>query len=117
MPDGNLAGSATKRPSGPRSRSDQQSSMLTYWYPASLRPDETKNCAVSLMSFSFTSQPKAFQLLKPMGGVGASPSSFDAAGRLGGADDAEQAAASSPSASARRNRVSWFETDLVTRSF
>src|SRR5690349_10283618 len=45
--------------------------MLTYRYPAAESPVETKASAVCLISSSVTAQPKAFQLLNPMGGVAA----------------------------------------------
>src|SRR5262245_26800101 len=80
MPEGNFTGSGTSLPLASRSCSDQQSSMLTCTYPASFNPDETKKSAVSLISFSLTSQPKAFQSLKPMGGVCASATLGAAAG-------------------------------------
>jgi len=45
--------------------------MFTYWYPRSLRPVATRASAVSSISWAETPQPKAFQLLNPIGGVGA----------------------------------------------
>ena len=43
-------------------------------------PELTKKSAVCLMSASLTSQPKAFQSLKPIGGVLARPLSSATAG-------------------------------------
>src|SRR5690242_17318303 len=90
MPLGNLTGSGTRRPSGPRSFSDQQSSMLMYWYPAAFSPEVTKTSAVCRMRVSSTSHPNAFQLLNPIGGVAASVAG-DGAGD-GAADGAGAAA-------------------------
>jgi hypothetical protein len=51
----------------------QQSSITTYWYPAAFMPFEPIASAVSLITFSLTSQANLFQLFHPIGGVGASP--------------------------------------------
>src|SRR4051812_33853995 len=47
----------------------QQSSILTYWYPASRIPLVTMASAVSRISCSLTWQANRFQLFQPMGGV------------------------------------------------
>ena len=54
----------------------QQSSIVTYWYPASRIPLAAIASATSRMSFALTSQPKWFQLFHPIGGVRASPLSW-----------------------------------------
>ena len=55
--------------------SAQQSSRLTYWYPAALRPLATKMSAIPLTIDSLKSARHCveFQLLKPIGGVRARP--------------------------------------------
>ena len=57
----------------------QQSSMLTYTYPASFMPDFTTASAISLIMSSLTLQPNLFHEFHPMGGVGASPAEGDCA--------------------------------------
>src|ERR1017187_5325622 len=54
----------------------QQSSMLTYWYPASFMPEATIASAVSRISCSFTLSANLFQLFQPICGVKASWSNF-----------------------------------------
>src|SRR4051812_1431644 len=73
MPLGNLAGSATRLPAESRAIVDQQSSMLTYSYPAAAMPLDTMTSAVCRMSVSLTEQPNVFQSFQPMGGVRPSP--------------------------------------------
>ena len=51
----------------------QQSSIVTYWYPASRMPVVTIASAMPLIRLSLTSHPNLFQLFHPMGGVSASP--------------------------------------------
>src|SRR5262252_11032343 len=51
----------------------QQSSITTYWYPASFIPLETIASAMDLIISSLTLQPNLFQLFQPMGGVSATP--------------------------------------------
>ena len=46
----------------------QQSSRLTYWYPAAAIPLETKVSAICLMSVSFKLHWKVFHEFQPMGG-------------------------------------------------
>src|SRR5579884_3430640 len=70
MPEGKVLGSATMVPSAAR-ETCQQSSMLTYLYPASRMPVVTIASAISRMSFSLTLHWNLFQLFHPMGGVGA----------------------------------------------
>src|SRR5512132_2107192 len=68
MPDGNRFASGTIAPDVSR-ETCQQSSMTTYWYPASRMPLATMASAVSLMRASLTSHWKRFQLFHPIGGV------------------------------------------------
>ena len=49
----------------------QQSSMLTYTYPASFMPDLTTASAMLLIMSSLTLQANLFQEFQPMGGVSA----------------------------------------------
>ena len=55
--------------------SAQQSSRLTYWYPAAFRPLATKMSAMpsTIVSLNSARQWVEFQLLKPIGGVRARP--------------------------------------------
>src|SRR4051812_48468560 len=69
MPFGNLFGSATRLPDASRLVVDQQSSRLTYWYPAAAIPLETMASAVRRMIVSLIPQPKLFQALQPSCGV------------------------------------------------
>src|SRR5437868_12707745 len=71
MPFGKRCGSATMLPSLSR-ETCQQSSMTTYWYPASFMPDLTMASVMDLIRSSLTLQPNLFQLFQPIGGVGAS---------------------------------------------
>src|SRR5438552_18426810 len=82
MPCGNRTGSGTRLPLLSRDGSAQQSSMLTYRYPASFRPVETNVSATPSTNASLNAEvhPVAFQLLKPIGGVRARPFSSAAAG-------------------------------------
>src|SRR2546421_9172879 len=80
MPCGNLAGSGTSRPAESREPAIQQSSMLTYWYPAVFIPELTVVSAVCSTSCSLTLQPNAFQSFQPIGGVRARPLFRAAAG-------------------------------------
>src|SRR6266540_1317770 len=68
MPLGNLLASATRFPL-PSRPLIQQSSMLTYWYPAAAMPLETMASAVLLIRVSLGLQPKLFHEFQPMGGV------------------------------------------------
>src|SRR3954468_15119583 len=83
MPCGNLTGSGTSRPAGSREPVIQQSSMLTYWYPAAFMPELTIVSAVCWTSCSLTLQPKAFQSFQPIGGVRARPLFSATAGAAG----------------------------------
>src|SRR5689334_6858648 len=76
MPLGNRVLLGTSLPAESRVFSAQQSSMLTYSYPAAFRPLSTKMSAMPLTIASLNSARQAvvFQLLKPIGGVGARPS-------------------------------------------
>src|SRR3954447_13321365 len=86
MPSGNFTGSGTSRPvAGSRSWVIQQLSMLTYSYPASLRPVLTNRSAVRSMRSALTLQPNEFQSLNPIGGSAARPSATAAAGEAGAA--------------------------------
>src|SRR4051794_26210293 len=89
IPLGNHCGSATRCPftrpacvfCGPvRLRpACQQSSRLTYWYPASAMPFCFIAVAVSwIRSWVIQGQPYGFHVLKPIGGVSASPLSESA---------------------------------------
>src|SRR5215831_2974002 len=51
----------------------QQSSITTFWYPASFIPLETIASAMDLIISSLTLQPNLFQLFQPIGGVSATP--------------------------------------------
>src|SRR5438093_12443952 len=82
MPFGNRVWLGTRLPLESRLGSAQQSSMLTYWYPASFRPSETNASATRLIvvSVKIASWWVKFQLLKPIGGVRANPFSQAQAG-------------------------------------
>src|SRR6266508_4524146 len=82
MPCGNRTLLGTRRPLPSRVVSAQQSSRLTYWYPAALRPEETKMSAIPFTIDSLKSARHSveFQLLKPIGGVSARPLARAAAG-------------------------------------
>src|SRR5436305_4394674 len=84
MPCGKRVWLGTRRPFLSREVSAQQSSRLTYWYPAALRPLDTKMSAIALTIPSLNPEPHLveFQLLNPIGGVRASPL---ASGLAGGA--------------------------------
>src|SRR2546430_7621205 len=75
MPLGNGVWLGTRLPLEPRLVSAQQSSMFTNWYPASLSPAETNLSAMPRIIVSLKTEPHlvVFQLLKPIGGGGASP--------------------------------------------
>src|SRR2546430_14514474 len=70
MPCGNRVWLGTRWPLESRLVSAQQSSRLTYWYPAALRPLATKMSAIPLTIASLKSARHwvEFQLLKPIGG-------------------------------------------------
>src|SRR5579864_896933 len=70
MPEGKRCGSATMFPCLSR-ETCQQSSITTYWYPASFMPDFTIPSAMLLIRSSLTLQANLFQLFHPMGGVSA----------------------------------------------
>src|SRR5690349_22192873 len=69
MPPGKRVALACRRPWASRLLAIQQSSMLTYLYPASRRPVLTSASAVDRMRASSMLQPKRFQLFQPMGGA------------------------------------------------
>src|SRR4051812_22766134 len=71
MPCGNLTGSAWRLPAASRSWAAQQSSRLTYSYPAAFMPELTIASAVCSISVSSRSQKNAYQSFQPIGGVGA----------------------------------------------
>src|SRR5690349_13154056 len=71
MPLGNRSALACNRPAASRVDACQQSSMLTYSYPASLSPRAAIASAVCLMSSSLIVQLNWFQLFHPIGGVSA----------------------------------------------
>src|SRR3954468_24423933 len=75
MPDGKCSLLGVMKPRASRSPC-QQSSMLTYWYPAAFMPVETMASAVSRIICSFTLQPNLFQLFQPSAGVLERPSNF-----------------------------------------
>src|ERR1700694_6052662 len=68
MPCGKCCKSATMLPLAPR-LTCQQSSMLTYTYPASFMPDLTRASAMPLIMSSLTLQANLFHEFHPMGGV------------------------------------------------
>src|SRR5260370_32888799 len=68
MPEGKRSASATMVPWASR-LTCQQSSMFTNLKPAACMPLETIASAVSLISFSETTQANLFQLFHPLGGV------------------------------------------------
>src|SRR5208282_5578542 len=70
MPEGNRCASATMLPLASR-LTCQQSSITTYWYPASFIPDFTIASAICLIVSSLTLQANLFQLFHPIGGVAA----------------------------------------------
>src|ERR1017187_8598438 len=70
MPCGKCCGSTTMLPLASR-LTCQQSSMLTYTYPASFMPDFTTESAMPLIKSSLTLQANLFQEFHPMGGVSA----------------------------------------------
>src|ERR1700676_440996 len=70
MPCGKCCASATMLPLASR-LTCQQSSMLTYTYPASFMPDFTTASAMPLIKSSLTLQANLFQEFHPMGGVSA----------------------------------------------
>src|SRR6266478_4426735 len=70
MPLGKRCGSTTMLPSLSR-ETCQQSSITTYWYPASFIPDFAMASAMPLIMSSLTLQANLFQLFQPMGGVNA----------------------------------------------
>src|SRR2546430_16865923 len=86
MPCGNRTWLGTRLPFASRLVSPQQSSRLTYWYPAASRPDETKMSAIPLTMASLKSALHLveFQLLKPIGGGRGHPPGRGAAGGAGG---------------------------------
>src|SRR4051812_10283321 len=75
MPEGKRCASAWMKPRLSREPC-QQSSILTYWYPASRMPLATMASAVSRMSASLTLHWNLFQLFHPIGGVFASCVNF-----------------------------------------
>src|SRR5208283_2806210 len=90
MPCGKRCGSATMLPCASR-LTCQQSSMLTYTYPASFIPDLTIASAMSLIMSSRTLQANLFHEFQPIGGVRAR---FADGGKLGeGLSCANRAAA------------------------
>src|SRR2546430_14344294 len=95
MPCGNRTWLGTRLPFASRLVSPQQSSRLTYWYPAASRPDETKMSAIPLTMASLKSALHLveFQLLKPIGGGGAHPLGSGPAGGGGGTARTTNAAA------------------------
>src|SRR5437588_8295079 len=70
MPCGKRCGSATMLAFASR-LTCQQSSMLTYSYPASFIPDFTTASAMFLIMSSLTLQANLFHEFQPMGGVSA----------------------------------------------
>src|SRR5580692_10302268 len=70
MPCGKRCGSTTMLALASR-LTCQQSSMLTYTYPASFIPDETTASAMLLIMSSLTLHANLFQEFHPMGGVSA----------------------------------------------
>src|SRR5436305_15287299 len=68
MPCGKRCASATIFPLASRFTC-QQSSMLTYTYPASFMPDFTMASAMPLIMSSLTLQANLFHEFQPMGGV------------------------------------------------
>src|SRR6185436_17188364 len=75
MPSGKRPGSGWSEPSAARAAlsTDQQSSMLMYWYPTSFIPVATIASAVFLTKSALMLQLNLFQLFQPIGGVGAMP--------------------------------------------
>src|ERR1035438_8244462 len=67
MPDGKRLASGTMLLFPSRSTC-QQSSMTTYWYPASFMPEATIASAIFRIRSSLTSQANLFQLFHPIGG-------------------------------------------------
>src|SRR3954454_22650119 len=102
MPFGNFVASGTRLPWASRDRVIQQSSMLTYVYPASRSPADTNASAVARTSESVTLQPNAFQSFQPIRGVRARPfsSARAAAGRTTAATVVRMVAAVSTTAQA-----------------
>src|SRR5258708_2118158 len=111
MPSGNLVKSGCRFPDESRDFWSQQSSMLTYWYPAAAIPEETILSAVDLMSDSETLHPKAFQSLKPICGVSARPLFRAAAGGAAATVPISGAAANAATA-ARARRFLWITNPL-----
>src|SRR5260370_9802489 len=70
MPCGKRCVSTTMLPLASR-LTCQQSSMLTYTYPASFMPDFTTPSAMPLIRSSLTLQANLFHEFQPMGGVSA----------------------------------------------
>src|ERR1051326_7084231 len=70
MPCGKRCASATTLPLASR-LTCQQSSMLTYTYPASFIPDFTIASAMPLIMSSLTLQANLFHEFQPIGGVSA----------------------------------------------
>src|ERR1035437_6394500 len=70
MPCGKCCGSTTMLPLASR-LTCQQSSMLTYTYPASFIPDFMTVSAIPLIRSSLTLQANLFHEFQPMGGVSA----------------------------------------------
>src|SRR5208282_6442141 len=92
MPCGKRCGSTTMFAFASRPTC-QQSSMLTYSYPASFMPDLTTASAIFLIISSLTLQPNLFHEFHPMGGVSARLADRDAlpcAGRFGASSERQQ---------------------------
>ena len=87
IPPGNRVALACNRPAPSRVLAIQQSSMLTYWYPAASRPFATIASAVALIRFSSMLHWNLFQLFQPIGGAVSGPGGgvAAAAGRVGAA--------------------------------
>src|SRR2546427_7511140 len=101
MPCGKRVWLGTRCPPESRLVSAQQSSRLTYWYPASLSPDETKMSAIpcTIDSLKSARHSVEFQLLKPIGGVSARPlARADAGGAVNSAEPMVAAATTRPAA-------------------
>src|SRR6266540_993352 len=69
MPPGHSAVSTVMLPAESRVPCHQPSSMLTYWYPASLRPDATSASTCSLMTLYVIFAANVFHDAQPIGGV------------------------------------------------
>src|SRR2546430_7367237 len=119
MPCGNRTWLGTRLPFASRLVSPQQSSRLTYWYPAASRPDETKMSAIPLTMASLKSALHLveFQLLKPIGGVRANPlASAEAGGAVNTAEPKTAAARARPVAASAEKSIRDLRTVVLLRN-